>query len=78
MTYRIIDNFLNDFESFRLYCDDVHFKGEINPVDNVFYPGVSIAIQEHIQTEIIERLENDFNKQIIDNLKKVYEKSCKI
>jgi len=64
MSYRVIDNFLNDYESFRLYCDDVDFKGEVNPVDNVFYPGVSIEIPNHIQTEIIERLENYFNKQI--------------
>lgn len=53
----IIDDFLDDFESFRGYCDSLTYGGEVNPKDGVFYPGVSLAIPDKIQSEIVEKLE---------------------
>jgi hypothetical protein len=53
---QIIDNFLDDFDSFRGYCDLVDFKGELNPADEVFYPGVSTEIPDSIRAEVIEKV----------------------
>lgn len=52
----IIDNFLDDYESFREYCDYVDYSGETNPVDGVFYPNVSTCIPEEIKLEVHKKL----------------------
>jgi hypothetical protein len=39
-----IRGFLPDYDDYRIYCDTVAFDGVVNPVDGVFYPGVSTAI----------------------------------
>lgn len=49
----IIDNFLNDSESFRKYAISRSYKGVKNPQDNVTYPDVTIDIPEYIKSEII-------------------------
>lgn len=60
----IIDNFLNDFESFRDHCDGVDYKGVENPVDGVFYPGVSADIPDHIAAEVVLKLNECFGVEI--------------
>ena len=56
MGFKIIDNFLDDFESFREYCDSLDYDGFTNPVDDVFYEGVNINIPENIKAEIEAKL----------------------
>jgi len=60
----IIDNFLNDFESFRIHCDDVSYDGVVNPEDGVFYPGVSLDIPKSIEAEVIARTINSIGRDI--------------
>ena len=56
MGFTIIDNFLDDFELLREYCDRVDYDGITNPQDGVFYEGVSIQIPEHIKDEVKEKI----------------------
>jgi len=62
--FQIIDDFLDDMDSFRKYCDDVDFKGETNPVDNIFYPGVSIDIPDCVRIDVIDKIESYFGRKI--------------
>ncbi len=55
--YHIEDNFLSDFNGFRLYCDDLDYTGMKNDVDGVFYPCVTDDIPEDIKVEVKEKLE---------------------
>lgn len=57
----VIDGFLDNFESFRSYCDELSYDGETNPVDGVFYPGVNTQIPESIQSEILSKLQIEFS-----------------
>lgn len=52
----IIDNFLDDFSSFRGHCDSVSYDGINNPADGVFYPGVSLDIPKGIEDEVINKV----------------------
>jgi hypothetical protein len=52
----IVDNFLSDFDSFRVHCDNVNYDGIINPADNVFYPGVSLDIPKSVQAEVVSQV----------------------
>jgi hypothetical protein len=52
----IVDNFLNDFDSFRVHCDNVSYGGIVNPADNVFYPGVSLDIPKSVQAEVVSQV----------------------
>lgn len=52
MDRAIIDNFLDDFAGFRDHCEGLIYDGQTNPVDNVFYPGVSLEIPPEIKEEI--------------------------
>jgi hypothetical protein len=63
-SYAAIDNFLDDFESFRSYCDSVNYGGLENPVDGVFYPDVSTDIPDAIRAEIIEKASAFFGAEI--------------
>ena len=47
----IKDDFLQDFEAFRLSCDKLSYDGMVNPADGVFYPGVT-TVPESIQVEV--------------------------
>ena len=51
-----IDDFIEDFDSFRSHAITRNYKGEINPADGVFYPDISTDIPESIRDEIIEKL----------------------
>jgi hypothetical protein len=53
-----VPNFLPSFEKFRLHCDGVDYNGLVNPVDGVFYPGVSVDIPSWIMREVLEGLTN--------------------
>ena len=52
-----ISNFLDDFNAMRDHCDSVAFDGMVNPVDGVFYHGVSLDIPESVRLEVIKNLE---------------------
>lgn len=52
----VIDNFLGSFDEYRAHCDTADFNGEINPVDNVFYPGVSTIIPENVVIDVYDKL----------------------
>ena len=60
----IIDDFLNDFDSFRSHCDSVSYDGEKNPVDGVFYPGVSLDIPKEVEDEITSKLQETIGSEI--------------
>jgi hypothetical protein len=60
----IIDNFLDDFDSFRSYCDNLDYSGVKNPVDKVFYPGATFDIPEEIKDEVALKVKNLFNQEI--------------
>ena len=64
MSNVVIDDLISDFESLRKHCDNVDFKGHTNPVDNVFYPGVSLDIPDSVRVEIVDRVESYFDKRI--------------
>ena len=52
----IIDNFINDFDSFRSHCDDVSYNGIVNPKDGVFYAGVSLDIPKSVGDEVVSKI----------------------
>jgi len=56
----VIDNFLTDFDAFREYCDTLNYKGEKNPVDGVFYPGVDLDVPDGFKNDITRKL-SDIN-----------------
>lgn len=64
MSSIVIDNFISDFDSLRKHCDDVDFKGETNPVDNVFYPGVSTDIPTYIKEQVKKSIETSLGERI--------------
>jgi hypothetical protein len=52
----IVDGFLPIYKEFREYCDTLEYGDVTSPIDSVVYPGISLAIPEHIKDEIIESL----------------------
>jgi hypothetical protein len=56
MSLLVIDNFLPDYDSFRGEAIKSSFAGEINPLDGVMYPDISIAIPDGVRSLIIFRL----------------------
>jgi len=48
----IIDDFLDNSESFRQYAVKQSYDGIVNPQDNVLYPDITIKIPEDIALEI--------------------------
>jgi hypothetical protein len=63
-TYHIEDNFLNDYESFRSYCDSIDYDGLLNPADDVFYPGVSDDIGDDVRLFCEAKLSEMLGKPI--------------
>ena len=55
----IIDNFLDDFGSFRKYCDELSYTGITNSKDNVFYPDLNDKIPNKVKEEIVKKLLKD-------------------
>lgn len=58
----IQDDFLSNYPEFREHLDVICYNGVTNPVDGVFYPGVSIQIPENVSSEVhsnIEHLEGE-------------------
>jgi len=53
----IEDNFLDDFERYRAHCDRVRYTGEVCPIDDKVYPGISTDIPDHIRQEICFKIE---------------------
>ncbi len=60
----VIDDFLNDFDWLREYCDLISYDGQVNPVDNVMYPGINTAIPAGVMGEILYKLEQRINGKI--------------
>lgn len=60
----IIDNFLDDYSWFRGYCDLLSYKGEINVVDGVMYPGINTCIPLGISAEVAYKLNNEVSGTI--------------
>jgi hypothetical protein len=60
----IIDDFLDDFNSFRAHCDGASYHGEKTPKDGVFYPGVSLDIPESVEKEIVSKVGRSLGKNI--------------
>lgn len=48
----VIDNFLDDFDSFNRYARSRDFTGQINPFDGVFYPDISTDIPPAVVEEV--------------------------
>lgn len=55
MGYEIVDNVLDDFDEFRLFCDKLEFSDRVNPVDGVSYPHIAI-VPSSVKEEIKEKL----------------------
>ena len=68
MTKVIIENFLDDFDSFREHCDEIDYAGQTNPADGVFYPDVSVDIPDKVREEILSKLASLFKSEIKVNL----------
>ena len=60
----IIDDFLDDFESFRSRMVASSYEGETNPADGVFYPGISRNVPDHVWSEIVYKLSKIMNSGI--------------
>lgn len=56
MSFFVVDDFLSDFDSFRLYADAATFQDETNPADGVVYPHICKEIPEAIASEISQKL----------------------
>lgn len=55
--YSEVDDFLPSYEKLRRHCDNLNYDGITNPVDGIFYPGISIDIPTEIQQEVLLQLE---------------------
>jgi hypothetical protein len=62
----IIDSFLDDFDYLREFCDTHEFPGATNPVDDVFYPGVSVGVPDKIKSEIKSKVSSLFGRKVIE------------
>jgi hypothetical protein len=48
----VIEDFFDDYDEFRQYLDLLDYRGETNPKDGVWYPGVSVAIPEYFRSQV--------------------------
>lgn len=62
----IVDNFLDDYEWFRSYCDLIEYKDEVNEVDGVVYHGISTDIPVGIVADVILKLQRLVGGRITD------------
>ena len=60
----IVENALSDFDAFRLHCDKADYSGVVNPMDKVFYPGITQDIPKEIQNEIIGKIQYVLGRDI--------------
>jgi len=60
----IIDNFLRNPEEFREIATSRSFDGITNPHDGIHYPNVTLNIPVEIQSEITQKLQAIFSKEI--------------
>jgi hypothetical protein len=64
----VIENFLEDFDSYREYCDELDYTGETNPSDGLFYPGVSAAVPDSVKAQVLAHLETTFGRPVKINV----------
>lgn len=64
----VVDDFLEDFESFREHCDSLDYAGAINPADGVLYPGISLDIPAEVRREVVQQIERQLGVKIIARL----------
>jgi len=50
---KTIDNFLGDYLWLRSYLDKLEYKGQVNPVDGVEYPGINTQIPPGVCADIL-------------------------
>lgn len=62
----IIDNFLDHWDAFRAYCDDLDYADTTNPYDDVVYPGISTAIPSGVSAEAIYKAQNIIGKPVLE------------
>lgn len=63
-----INSFLDDYKSMRKHRDTLSYDGVTSPVDNVFYPGVSLDIPQEVKDEIKQKLDDLFGQVKINYL----------
>jgi hypothetical protein len=63
----IIDSFLDNYEWFRAYCDEVEYGDVVNPVDGVSYPGINSQIPIFISSEVIYKVSKAIGKGVIQS-----------
>jgi len=51
-----VEDFLDDFEAFRLHCIGLDYSGVKNPVDGITYPGISLNIPPDSLQEVADKL----------------------
>ena len=61
---QVIDDFLDDFNWFRLYLDSLTYAGQINPVDGVEYPGINVQIPIGINADVITKLQRTVGRRV--------------
>jgi hypothetical protein len=49
----IVDNFFDDYEFIRRYCDLIEYEDVVNPVDNVVYPGINRVVPPGVLGELL-------------------------
>lgn len=62
----IIDNFLDDFEWFSAYAQQLKYGTVENPGDSVDYDGISLDIPVGVASEVIYKIEKAIKKKIVD------------
>lgn len=60
----IIDHFLDDYDWFRVYCDKLEYSGEVNPADNILYPGINTKIPIGISADVVAKLQRVIDGRI--------------
>ena len=59
-----IDDFLDDFSTFRNQCDGLNYEPIVNPVDGVTYPGICPDVPFAIRTEILSKMHDVAGKKL--------------
>lgn len=62
----IVDDFLDDFQWTREYCDVISYGGQVNPVDGVLYPGISTQIPLGVLSEVLYKIESKIKGKILE------------
>ena len=55
-TYKVVDNFLDDFEAFDTWAREQEYTGQESPHDGVVYPDLVIDLPASVMQEVAEKI----------------------